>query len=204
MTLLSTLAFILTVITSMAILIFRDWRFNAVALAIQYLAAFILVTRVWPVGMAVIKLIVGWMATAALALTCIRQKDSQPAEESNASLFFRGLAGLLVIVVIFVLAPIFQESIFPQLDLVILQGGLMLIGMALMQMGTSSDPYLTIISLLSLLTGFEVIHAGLELSTLLTGLMAIVNLGLSLVGVYFITKSTDDSLDLVKPEERDS
>ena len=74
MTFLSLLAFILIVIASMTILVFRDWRFNAVALAVQYLAAFALVTRVWPVGMAVIKLIVGWMATAALAMTCLRQK----------------------------------------------------------------------------------------------------------------------------------
>jgi hypothetical protein len=204
MTFLSILAFILIVITSTVVLVFRNWRINALALAVQYLAAFALVTRVWPVGMAVIKLIVGWMATTALAFTCIRQKTPQPVDESQASLFFRGLAGLLVILVIFVLAPILQENVFPHLDLVILQGGLMLMGMALMQMGTSSDPYLTIISLLSFLSGFEVIHAGLELSTLLTGLFAIVNLGLALVGVYFITKSVDETTALSKPEERDS
>ena len=55
MTFLSLLAFILIVIASMTILVFRDWRFNAVALAVQYLAAFALVTRVWPVGMAAEK-----------------------------------------------------------------------------------------------------------------------------------------------------
>jgi hypothetical protein len=202
MTFLSLLAFILIVIASMTILVFRDWRFNAVALAVQYLAAFALVTRVWPVGMAVIKLIVGWMATAALAMTCLRQKRPENTNESTASLVFRGLTGLLVVLVIFVIAPILQEAIFPQLSLIILQGGLMLIGMGLMQMGTTSDPYLTIISLLSLLSGFEIIHAGLELSTLLTGLLAIVNLGLSLTGVYFITKSTDDILEIIKPEGR--
>lgn len=204
MTFLPLLAFILIVLASMTILIFRDWRFNAVALAVQYLAAFALVTQVWPMGMAVIKLIVGWMATAALALTCLRQKKFQSADESTASLIFRGLTGLLVVLVIFVIAPILQEEVFPQLDLTLLQGGLMLIGMSLMQMGTSSDSYLTIISLLSLLSGFEVIHAGLELSTLLTGLLAIVNLGLSLTGVYFITKSTDETLEVVKPEEKES
>ena len=204
MTFLTLLAFILIVIASMTILIFRDWRFNAVALAVQYLAAFVLVTRVWPVGMAVIKLIVGWMATTALALTCLRQKRLQTADESTASLIFRGLTGILVVLVIFVIAPILHQEIFLQLDLIILQGGLMLIGMGLMQMGTSSDSYLTIISLLSLLSGFEVIHAGLELSTLLTGLLAIVNLGLSLIGVYFITKSTDETVALIKPEERES
>lgn len=191
MTPLSTLSFVLIVITAMVILIFRDWRINTTALAVQYLAVFYLVTLSWPVGMAVVKVIVGWMATAAIALTCLRLTNDTSSSEPAASLFFRGLSGLLVILVIFVLSPTLQQTMFPRLELVIVQGGLMLLGMALMQLGTNSDPYLTIISLLSFLAGFEVIHAALELSTLLTGLLAIVNLGLALVGVYFIVTASE-------------
>ena len=77
----------------------------------------------------------------------------------------------------------------------------MLIGMALMQLGTNASPYLTIMSLLSFLAGFEVIHAALERSTLLTGLMASVNLGLALVGVYFIMKAGDVNEKQSKEEE---
>ena len=191
MTTTSTLAFVFIVLTAMMILVFRDWRINAVALGLQYLAVFGLVTLSWPIGMAVVKLIVGWMATAAIALTCIRQMKTDSLSESTSSLFFRAIAGIVVIIVIFVLAPRLQEAMFPQVALIIVQGGLMLIGMALMQLGTNSEAYLTIISLLSLLAGFEVIHAALELSTLLTGLLVITNLGLALVGVYFIVKSGD-------------
>jgi len=190
MQILSTLAFVFITITSMVNLILREWRINAVALALQYLAAFILVTLSWPVGMAVIKLIVGWMASAAIALTSLHQSQKDPTTDSVASLLFRGLAGLLVIMIIFILAPRLQESIFPNLDLVIVQGGLMLMGMSLMQLGTRADPYLNIISLLSLLTGFEIIHAALERSTLLTGMLAVVDLGLALAGVYFISQSS--------------
>jgi hypothetical protein len=187
----STIAFVFIVITAMVILIFRDWRINVIALAVQYLAGFFLVTLSWPIGMAIIKLIVGWMATAAIALTCLRQMNTDAPDESTASLFFRSLAGLLVILVIIVVAPTLRENIFSQLDLVIVQGGLMLFGMSLMQLGTNSEPYLTMMSLLSMMLGFEVIHAGIELSTLLTGLLAIVNLGLALVSVYFIVKSSE-------------
>jgi hypothetical protein len=175
----------------MMILVFRDWRINAIALGVQYLAVFGLVTLSWPIGMAVVKLIVGWMATAAIALTCIRQLKVESPAESTSSLFFRAIAGILIILVIFVLSPRLQAAMFPQVELVIIQGGLMLIGMALMQLGTSSEAYLTIISLLSLLAGFEIIHAALELSTLLTGLLVITNLGLALVGVFFIVKASD-------------
>jgi len=185
---LSTFAFVLIVIAAMMILIFRDWRINAAALALQYLAAFALVTLSWPIGLAIVKLIAGWMATAVIALTCLRQKNARDSSESGASLVFRGLAGLLIILLIFILTPTLQAQVFRQVDLLILQGGLMLLGMSLMQLGTNSEPYLIVISLLSFLAGFEVIHAALELSTLLTGLLVVVNLGLALVGVYFIIK----------------
>lgn len=186
MQILPTLAFVVIVMAAMIILVFRDWRINAAALAMQYVAAFILVTLSWPIGMAIVKLITGWMATAAIAFTCLRQKSDAAQSEPAASLFFRGLAGLLIVLLIFIVAPSLQERVFPAVDLMIVQGGLILLGMSLMQLGMNSEPYLVIISLLSFLMGFEVIHAALELSTLLTGLLVIVNLGLALVGVYLM------------------
>jgi hypothetical protein len=187
---LSTLAFVLIVITAMTILVFRDWRITGTALGLQYLGVFVLVLQSWPLGMAVIKLIVGWMAAAALATTGIRRKSAPENGEHNASLFFRGFLGLLVILVIFIITPQLTGNVFRGVDQVIVQGGLVLAGMALMQLGTTSDPYLVVISLLSLFSGFEVIHAALEISTLLTGLLAVSNLGLALIGVYFIARAT--------------
>jgi hypothetical protein len=185
----STAAFAIIVMTAMVILVFRDWRVNAAALGLQYLAAFVLVTLSWPIGMAVAKLIAGWMATATIAITSMRQKNEQTPAEPAGGLFFRGLAGLLIVLLIFILAPSVQASVFPRVELMIIQGGLMLLGMSLMQLGTNSEPYLVIISLLSFMSGFEVIHAALELSTLLTGLFVVVNLGFALVGVYLMVRS---------------
>jgi hypothetical protein len=200
LTALSTLAFLLIVITAMVILIFRDWRINTAALALQYLAVFYLVTLSWPIGLAIVKLIVGWMATAAIGLTCLRQMEEDTPTESTSSLFFRALAGLMIILVMFVISSTLQETVFPNVELVIIRSGLMMVGMALMQLGTNASPYLTIMSLLSFMAGFELIHAALERSTLLTGLMASVNLGLALVGVYFIMKSNDRD-EIQKEEE---
>jgi hypothetical protein len=185
---LSLLAFILIAITAMVILVLREWRAVAAALVLQYLAAFVLITRSWPIGMSVVKLIVGWMSTAAIFLTYFRKEKPPDAGDTTASFVFRGLAGLLVILVVFIITPGLQENVFPQVNLVVLQSGLVLMGLSLMQLGTNSDAYLTIVSLLSLISGFEIIYAGLELSTLLTGLLAIVNLGITLVGVYFIVR----------------
>lgn len=200
MQILSVLAFVLIVITAMSILVFRDWRFVSVALILQYLGVFALITQSWPVGMAVVKLIVGWMATAAISLTYFRRENIPLFSETPSSFIFRGLIGLLVILTVFIAAPTLQANMFPELDLLILQGGLMLVGLALMQLGTTQDTFLTIVSLLSLLSGFEIIYAALELSTLLTGLLAIVNLGLSLVGVYFIVK-VNEEVAIIQGEE---
>ncbi len=150
--------------------------------------------------MAVVKLIVGWMATAAISLTYFRRENIPLFSETPSSFIFRGLIGLLVILTVFIAAPTLQANMFPELDLLILQGGLMLVGIALMQLGTTQDTFLTIVSLLSLLSGFEIIYAALELSTLLTGLLAIVNLGLSLVGVYFIVK-VNEEVAIIQGEE---
>ena len=201
MQILSILAFVLIVITAMSILVFRDWRIVSGALILQYLGAFALVTQSWPVGMAVVKLIVGWMATAAISLTYYRRENASLFAETPSSFIFRGLIGLLVILTVFIAAPSLQTAMFPALDLLVLQGGLLLIGLSLMQLGTTQDPFLTIVGLLSLLSGFEVIYAGLELSTLLTGLLAIVNLGLSLVGVYFIVKVNEEAAIILSEED---
>jgi len=79
---LSTLAFTVIVLTAMIILVFREWRFSAGALAVQYLAVFYLVSLSWPISLAVVKLIVGWMATAAIGLTCMRQMGHEEAVET--------------------------------------------------------------------------------------------------------------------------
>ena len=203
MQIISILAFLLIVITAMAILVIRDWRIVSAALILQYLGAFAMVTQSWPVGMAVIKLIVGWMATAAISLTYFRRENVPLFAETPSSFIFRGLIGLLTILVVFIAATGLQANVFPELDLLVLQSGLMLIGLSLMQLGTTQDPFLTVVGLLGVLSGFEIIYAGLELSALLTGLLAIVNLGLSLVGVYFIIKVGEDVPLAPKPNEEE-
>ncbi len=197
---LPTLAFVIIAIAAMINLVFKDWRINIAALLFQYLAAFLLVTISWPISLAIIKLITGWMATATIGLTRMRYKNPAIKPETGSSLIFRGLTGLLVILLVFILAPGLKQHIFPEVDLLIIQGGLLLLSMSLLQLGVNSDPFLMIVSLLSFLTGFEIIHSALEVSTLLLLLIVIVNLGLALVGVYFIltTGEAQETLDEVK------
>jgi hypothetical protein len=69
-------------------------------------------------------------------------------------------------------------------------GSFMLIGIGLLQLSLSSYPLRVIMGLLTILSGFEIIYAAIETSTLVTGLLAGVNIGLALVGAYLLIAPT--------------
>lgn len=199
---LSTIAFLMISIVAMVNLVFIDWRVNAGALAILYLASFLLITTAWPISLAITKLITGWMATATISLTLMRQGIPPPKTETGTSLIFKALSGLLVIMVVFILSPVLQQHVFPHVNLLLIQSGLLLMSMSLLQLGIKHDPYLIIVSLLSFLAGFEIIHSALEVSLLLLILFVFINLGIALVGVYFIVKTGEHNETLDGEENK--
>ena len=189
---LSTLAlpaFILMIITSMSILMVRDWRWSLLALAVQYLAVFIFVAQNWPFSMAVIKLVVGWMSGAALGTTLVGGKRVEEREGVSASWLFLFLAGSLVIILVFSFGPQVIKWFPANTSLFLVDGGITLIMMGMLLLGTTSRPFWVILGLLTMFSGFEVLYASVEVSILVAGLLAVVNLGLALVGIYFITNS---------------
>jgi len=178
----------LILITSTAMLISRDWRISLGALAVQYLAAFWLVTRHLPFVMGSAKLITGWMVVAALAMT--RLSLSGTEDESEASFWPRGqwFHGILMCIVALVVVGSTPriETVIPGLGLQVIAGSLLLIGAGVIHLGVTSDLLRVILGLLTLLTGFEILYAAVESSILVAGLLALVNLGLGLVGSYLL------------------
>jgi len=69
-------AVILVSLTSMLILLVRDWRYCVSALAVQYIGVFFLVFPSWPVEMAVAKMVAGWMAGAILGIAMATSSSS--------------------------------------------------------------------------------------------------------------------------------
>jgi hypothetical protein len=72
-------------------------------------------------------------------------------------------------------------------------GSFVLISFGLLQLSLTSHPLRVIIGLLTFLSGFEIIYAAIETSTLVTGLLAGVNLGLALIGAYMLIVPTMES-----------
>lgn len=179
----------LLAVTSVMLLISRDWRYSLAALGCQYIGVALLVSMQWPVGMALIKLVVGWMTGATLGFTQFSVKDRGEETSWPRGWVFRLGAAALVMLVVFSVVP--QMSTWlttvspPQVE-----GGLLLLAMGLLQLGMTAKPFRVILGLLTFLSGFEIIYSAVEVSILVAGLLAAVNLSLALVGTYLIAYSS--------------
>lgn len=181
---LNVIPVILLMGSSLSILISQRWRYTLISLAVQYLAVFWLVALVWPVGLAAIKLVVGLMAGALIGSL---QPSDELVEEKEAGIsgrIFRSLAAGLIWLVVFSIAPGLMDW-FPAQP-VILWGGLILVGMGLLQLGMTTRPLRIIVGLLTVISGFEILYASVESSILVAGLLAMINLGIGLTGAYLL------------------
>ena len=174
--------------TSTTIMITRDWRVSLGALAAQYLAAFWLVTRHLPFAMGSAKLITGWMVVAALGMT--RLGITTLEDENKETFWPRGQWFRIILICIVALATAGTtsriEAVIPGIGLPVIAGSLFLIGAGVMHLGITSDSLHVILGLLTLLTGFEIIYGAVESSILVTGFLAVTNLGLGIVGSYLL------------------
>lgn len=173
--------------TSTTMLINRDWRVSLGTLAVQYLAAFWLVTRHLPFGMGSAKLIAGWMVVAILSMTRLGLTNLEHEEDTfwPRGQWFRAiLMGIVALVTAGSTLRI--EASIPGLGLPVIAGGILLIGAGVVHLGVTSDPLRVTLGLLTMLAGFEILYAAVESSILVTGFLAIVNLGLGIVGSYLL------------------
>ncbi|MGE5221155.1 MAG: hypothetical protein ACM3PY_01885 [Omnitrophica WOR_2 bacterium] len=189
-----TLAFpsvLIVTLTSLLLLISRNWRWSILALALQYIGVFLLVAPHWPIEMAVTKIVAGWMAGAVLGIAISEAVVASPDKWSDTDKFspsgyvFRLLAAGLVGLVVLSSAPNILGWI-PGATLPLMWGSLILIGNGLLHLGLSTQPLRVVLGLLTIMSGFEILYSAVETSTLVAGLLAAVNLGLALIGAYLI------------------
>jgi hypothetical protein len=189
----SWIAVVVILATSTAILINQDWRLTLGALAIQYVAAFWLVTRHLPFVMGSAKLIAGWMVVAALGMTRLNLPLTGSEEREETFLprgqWFRVVLVFVVVLVTAGATPRIETSI-PGLGWQVIAGSVLLIGVGLIHLGLTSESLNVIVGLLTTLTGFEILYAAIESSILVTGLLAVTNLGLGIVGSYLLLAGT--------------
>jgi hypothetical protein len=183
---LNVIALLLVILTTTGLLLYRDWRYCLGFLAAQYLAVFWLCQVRLPISMAAAKLVTGWMVCAALGITLLSISVPGETEETSwpQGRLFRLFSATLVLVVTFALAG--SASTWLGFGLPVGWAGLILIGMGLLHLGITAQPFRVILGLLTVLSGFEILYAAVEGSVLVAALLAAVNLGLALVGAYFL------------------
>jgi hypothetical protein len=186
------LAVLLISIDAVILLLSRDWRLSLFALALQYGGVFVLVLLSWPVEMAAVKLVAGWMAAAVLGMALLGAQPDRPESTQPSGLAgvaFRLLAASLVVLVVFSVVDkvaAWVPGIRPEQAL----GALLLIGLGMLQLGLTAQPMQVVIGVLTTLSGFEIFYAAVENSALVAGLLAAVNLGLAFVGAYLLLAPT--------------
>jgi hypothetical protein len=190
------IAVVLMVITSAGLLFVRDWRWNIILLAVQYLGMFVLTLQHWPIGMASVKLVAGWMSAAILGMT--RSGLSEDVSEGGntwlGGRFFRLFAAATVVLIVAVVTPA-VDTIMADAGFPVTSGGLLLIGMGLLHLGITARVLRVAIGLMTVLSGFEIIYATVEGSVLVAALLAMINLGLALVGSYLLIASNVQEAD---------
>lgn len=180
-------AAIIVTVTAIWLLISHGWRTSLLALAMQYLGIFLLVVSSWPLQMAAVKLVAGWMSAAILGAAVAGTTSAWQRYERfwPSGRIFRFLLAMLMVLAVNAMIPA-MESWLTGVDRSMIFGGAILIAMGLLHLGLTDQPLRVTVGLLTVIAGFEVLYAAVESSTLLAALLAVVNLGLALVGGYLL------------------
>jgi len=175
----------LVAITALILLTSRNWRVSISALGAQYLGVFLLVSIAWPIEYAIVKLIAGWISAAVLGMGLNEQPESWQDEfgERISGILFRGFLAGFIIFMTLIFTPNVVRLVVRSSDLQVF-GTLALLGLGLVHLGLTANSTRIILSLLTVLSGFEIFYAAMETSLLVNALLAVNTLGLALIGAY--------------------
>jgi hypothetical protein len=189
---LNWVALLLAIIASAGVLFSHSWRWSLGLLAAQYLSVFWMIQTHWPISMAAAKLVTGWMICAILAATrmnIITGEDKETAWPQGR--LFRLFAAGMILAATFNFG--LRTAEWLGMSLPVAWGGILLIGLGLLHLGTTALPFRVVLGLLTVLAGFEVLYAAVESSVLVTALLVVINLGLALAGAYFLNITQEEA-----------
>ncbi len=170
-------------------LIVSDWRMRVAGLASLYFVGFIVILQIWPVALASVKLISGWMGIALLSTSILNSMDQASDHRLPSEMIFRFLMTALIWIVVAAIAPSINEWLpIPYTNLYI---GVSLMGSGLIFMSLTEDFFEIILGLLTILTGFDIIYSSLEGSALVTGIYAFIIILICLLSGYFSSTVLD-------------
>lgn len=184
-------AVIILLMATVDLLISYDWRLSLGALGLLYVGVFALTLLSWPIEMAVVKLVSGWISASVLGISVANMSRVVQArgQYRPSEIIFRISSAGLVVLVAISLTPGLQKLLVNASFEQVL-GGLLLVGMGVLHLGFTTQALRIVLGLLTVLAGFEILYVTVETSVLVAGFLAVINLGFALVGAYIILAPT--------------
>jgi len=178
-------------ILPLGVLLVNDWRWMMGLLTLQYVGVMLLISQSWPLEIALVKVVAGWMSAAVLGVTYLNRSDPRVSHDPRniPNPLFRSLLAVLAALSIASFLPEAMKWFIGASQQQVL-GGLLLFGLGLIQVGLAVESTRLIVGLLTILSGFEVLYATVEASVLMTALLAINHIGLAFLGAYLLNIST--------------
>jgi hypothetical protein len=190
---LSLVGLALLAVIAMLLVVVSNWKLSLGLLALLYVGETLLISESWPISIAVVKLISGWMAVGMLGLSYWSGIGKAAALDSPGmpGFVFRGLTAVLVGVSV---VSFYGEARqwFLGASPSQIYGGLFLFGLGMVQLGLSWQLPRIILGLLTVMAGFEILYATVEGSLLMTILLGSFNLGIAFVGSYLLSVSSEE------------
>lgn len=172
---------VFSVLVSFALLFVEDWRYRLSLVAITQLIGFILIVQIWPLPLAAVKLISGWMGVTLLATT-LTSRNIFVENPHISSRIFRSLLGVFVWILVLVSVQRFNEWL--PISYTNLFVGLVFFVSGIIYLAIRSTTLDTILGLLLFFEGFDVIYSSLEGSALVTGLFGVIIISVCLTGSF--------------------
>jgi hypothetical protein len=193
------------ILTAAIIFLTSDWRLSLAALLIQYVLLGLTLTRLVPVEVAVVQVLIGVLILPMLYLSA-RNIQKEPASQQASGLHFLGLSvgwgagplGLplrlltvLLAALVFVrFFPAYQTALLPfsgegiPSDIVLIAFWLLIMGIA--GIVVSGDALRSAPAVLTILAGFGLIYASLEPNLAIAGFLGALTLLAALAFSYLI------------------
>lgn len=179
---LNTVFIFISIFFSGAILILTDWRWKMAGLALIQLIGFILILQIWPIALASVKLISGWMGVALMSATMASTREARNVElQISARVYKLMLTAFSWIVIAASVERLNSWLPIPYTNLFI---GLVFFFSGIFYFSQERDINGIAIGLLIFLSGFDIIYSSLEGSALVTGIYGTIVILVSIINSY--------------------
>lgn len=172
------------------IMLTEGWLKVMLGYVIIYVSSFSVIVQYWSFSFSLVKLLTGLMSLVVLGIS-ISKYNPIPIRKTTAQRVF----GLVALIMVFIIIAfmVYRISNYLSIALEIVLSSLIIIIFGVLQLGIVHELYKTILAILIIFFGFELIFSANESSLLVNGLITLVTLLIALIGSYMMVNVFESS-----------